>query len=41
METIAWVGFSQSLFAALLIMTKRERTVSDKLLAGWLCLLGY
>jgi len=40
METIAWVGFSQSLFAALLIMTKRERTVSDKLLAGWLCLLG-
>ncbi|MBN2274347.1 MAG: AraC family transcriptional regulator [Bacteroidales bacterium] len=40
METIAWVGFSQSLFAALLIMTKREWTVSDKLLSGWLCLLA-
>jgi len=40
METIAWVGFSQSLFAALLIMTKKERTVSDKLLSGWLCLLA-
>lgn len=40
METIAWVGFSQSLFAALLMMAKRERTVSDRLLAGWLCLLG-
>jgi AraC-like DNA-binding protein len=40
METIAWIGFSQSLFAALLIMTKKERTVSDKLLSGWLCLLA-
>jgi AraC-like DNA-binding protein len=40
METMAWVGFSQSLFAALLIMTKKERTVSDKLLSGWLCLLA-
>ncbi len=40
METIAWVGFSQSLFAALLILTKRERTVSDKLLISWLCLLA-
>jgi AraC-like DNA-binding protein len=41
METIAWVGFSQSLFAALLILTKRERAVSDKLLSGWLCLLAF
>ena len=41
METIAWVGFSQGLFAAMLIMTKRERTVSDKLLSGWLCLLAF
>ncbi|MBN1415691.1 MAG: AraC family transcriptional regulator [Bacteroidales bacterium] len=40
METIAWVGFSQSLFAGLLILTKKERTVSDKLLSGWLCLLA-
>jgi AraC-like DNA-binding protein len=41
METIAWVGFSQSFFAALLIIAKRERSVSDKLLAGWLCLLAF
>lgn len=39
METIAWVGFSQSLFAALLIMTKKEQSVSDRLLSAWLCLL--
>ena len=40
METIAWVGFSQSLFAALLIMTKKGSTVSDRLLSGWLNLLA-
>jgi AraC-like DNA-binding protein len=40
METIAWVGFSQSLFAALLIMTKKGSTVSDRLLSAWLCLLA-
>jgi AraC-like DNA-binding protein len=40
MEVIAWVGFSQSLFAALLITTKKEQTVSDKLLSAWLFLLA-
>ena len=40
METITWVGFSQGLFAAILMMTKRERTVADKLLTAWLSLLS-
>ncbi len=40
METIAWIGFSQSLFAGLLIMTKRNANISDRLLSGWLCLLA-
>jgi AraC-like DNA-binding protein len=40
MESIIWIGFSQSIFAALLILTKKDRTVSDKLLSGWLCLLA-
>jgi AraC-like DNA-binding protein len=40
METIAWIGVSQSLFAALLILSKSTRNVSDKLLSGWLCLLA-
>jgi AraC-like DNA-binding protein len=40
MEILAWVGFSQSLFAALLITTKKEQTVSDKLLSAWLFLLA-
>jgi AraC-like DNA-binding protein len=40
LETIVWVGFSQSLFAGLLIMTKKDQTVSDKLLSAWLCLLA-
>lgn len=40
METIAWLGFSQGLFAAILMMTKKERTVADKLLTAWLSLLS-
>jgi AraC-like DNA-binding protein len=40
METIAWIGFSQGLFAAILIMTKKERSVSDRLLVAWLSLLS-
>lgn len=40
METIAWIGFSQGLFAALLLLAKKEATVSDKLLTAWLCLLA-
>jgi AraC-like DNA-binding protein len=40
MNTIAWIGFSQSLFAAILMFTKKERTLSDKVLSGWLSLLA-
>lgn len=40
METITWVGFSQGLFAAILMMSKHERTVADKLLTAWLSLLS-
>jgi AraC-like DNA-binding protein len=39
METIAWIGFSQSIFAAILIGTKKENSVADKILTGWLSLL--
>lgn len=40
METIAWIGFSQGLFAALLLVTKKQPSVSDKLLTAWLFLLA-
>ena len=40
MEIILWVGFSQSLFAAILIAAKRNASVSDKILSGWLSLLA-
>lgn len=40
MNTIAWIGFCQSLFAAILMFTKRERSLSDKILSGWLTLLS-
>lgn len=41
MNTIAWIGFSQGLFAAILMFTKKESSVSDKILSGWLFLLGF
>jgi AraC-like DNA-binding protein len=40
METIAWLGFSQALFAAIIMMAKKNRSVPDKLLSAWLCLLS-
>jgi AraC-like DNA-binding protein len=40
MEILLWVGLSQSIFAAILIGTKKESSVSDKILTGWLSLLG-
>jgi AraC-like DNA-binding protein len=40
MEIILWVGFSQSLFAAILVATKKNASVSDKILTGWLSLLA-
>jgi len=40
MVTIAWIGFCQSLFAAILMFTKKERSLPDKILSGWLTLLA-
>jgi len=40
METIAWIGFSQALFAAVLLMAKKGRTIPDKILTAWLFLLA-
>lgn len=41
METVAWIGFSQALFAGLLMAAKKERNVSDKVLASWLFLIAF
>lgn len=40
METIAWVGFSQGLFAAIILLVKRGRSIPDKILSAWLFLLA-
>lgn len=40
MNTIVWIGFCQSLFAAILMFTKKESSVADKILSGWLFLLS-
>jgi AraC-like DNA-binding protein len=40
METIAWLGFTHALFAAILMMGKKGQSVSDKILIAWLVLLA-
>ena len=40
MEKIIWAGFSMALFAAILNVTKKQLSVSDKLLSAWLFLLA-
>jgi len=40
METVAWIGFSQALFAGLLIAAKKGRSISDRVLAIWLFLMA-
>lgn len=40
MEVIFWIGLSQSLFAALIIASKRNMSISDIILSGWLFLLA-
>ena len=40
METVIWVGFSIALFAGILTVTKKQLSVSDKLLSAWLFLLA-
>lgn len=40
MEEVIWVEFSIALFAAILTVTKKQLTVSDRLLSAWLFLLA-
>jgi len=40
MNVLLWIGFSQSLFAALLIATKKNNSISDRVLTTWLFLLA-
>lgn len=40
LTTIVWVGFSQSLFAAILVNAKKNLQTQDKILAAWLFLLA-
>lgn len=40
LETIIWVGISQALFASVLVLSKKEKGVSDRILAAWLILMS-
>lgn len=40
MEFIGWIGFAQGMFAALLMFSKKEQTLSDRILSGWLVLFA-
>jgi AraC-like DNA-binding protein len=40
MDTLTWIGFSQALFAAIIMLAKHNRSVADKLLTAWLSLLS-
>jgi len=40
MITLIWIGFSQSLFVAILMFTKKESSLPDKVLSGFLSLLA-
>jgi len=40
MERIIWAGFSMSLFAAILMVTKKKPAFPDRLLAAWLFLFA-
>lgn len=39
-STIIWVGFSQSLFAAIIIAAKKKPEIQDRILSAWLFLLA-
>lgn len=39
-STIVWVGFSQSLFAAILVAAKKNLEIQDRILSAWLFLLA-
>ncbi|MEA3495950.1 MAG: helix-turn-helix domain-containing protein, partial [Bacteroidota bacterium] len=40
METLLWIGLSQSFFAGLIIVTKKNKSTSDQILSAWLFLLA-
>jgi AraC-like DNA-binding protein len=40
MVTIVWIGFCQSLFAAIYMFAKKDNSLPDKILSGWLMLLS-
>ena len=40
MEILVWIGFSQSMFEGILIVTKKQASISDKILSAWLFLLA-
>lgn len=41
MLTLVWIGFCQSLFAAALMFSKKNISLSDRILSGWLALLAF
>jgi len=40
MEILSWIGVALGLFSGVLVVTKKNNSVADKLLAGWLFLLA-
>ena len=40
MEVIAWIGFSQALFAGLIVAAKKGRSTADNILSAWLILMA-
>lgn len=40
MSTLVWIGFCQSFFAAILMFTKKNNAMADRILSGWLMLLA-
>ncbi len=40
METIAWLGFSHGMFTAVLLLSKKKQSLSDKVLSAWVALLA-
>lgn len=40
MDVLIWIGFSQSLFAAILMLAKKGLSLPDRILSGWLVLLA-
>jgi AraC-like DNA-binding protein len=40
METIAWIGFSQAMFAGIIIGSKKGLGSADKILSAWLILMS-